>query len=142
MKKLFLFASLLSVLTVSAQTVTRKITLAKGQQLEQQSKTIVNMTQEMMGQSMEIKMESNATNLLDVKDNNTTGFDMTNTLKKVLMNMNVSGQETTFDSDKKEDMDGQMGAAFRDKINKPREFTVNKEGVIATVKEAPKTEDG
>ena len=142
MKKFFLFASLVSVMSVSAQTVSKKITLAKGQQLEQQNKTIVNMTQEMMGQSMEIKMESNSTNLLDVKDNNPTGFDMTNTLKKVLLNMNVSGQETNFDSDKKEDMDGQMGTAFRDRINKPREFTVNKDGIIASVKEGPKAEEG
>jgi hypothetical protein len=141
MKKLFLFASLVTVMSVSAQTVSKKVTLTKGQQLEQQSNIIVNMTQEMMGQVMEIKMESNSTNLLDVKDNNATGFDMTNTLKKVLMNMSVSGQETKFDSDKKEDMDSQMGAAFRNKINKPRAFTVNKDGIVATVKE-DSTDDG
>src|SRR6476661_6880913 len=114
MKQFFLFASLVSVMTVSAQTVSKKITLAKGQQLEQQSKTIVNMTQEMMGQSMEINMESNSINLLDVTNDNAAGYDMTNTLKRVLLNMKMSGQETKFDSDKKEDMDGEMGAAFRD----------------------------
>ena len=141
MKKVFLFLSLVSVLSVSAQKVSKKITLQKGQQIEQQTKTTVNMTQEMMGQSMEINMESNATNFLDVTDNSAAGFDMTNTLKKVLLNMNVSGQETKFDSDKKEDMDGQMGAAFRNKINKPRAFTVNKDGIISSVKDTAKSEE-
>ena len=141
MKKVFFFLSLVSVLSVSAQKVSKKITLEKGQQIEQQTKTSVSMTQEMMGQSMEIKMESNATNFLDVKDNSSAGFDMTNTLKKILLNMNVSGQETKFDSDKKEDMDGQMGAAFRNKINKPRGFTVNKDGIISSVKDTAKSEE-
>jgi hypothetical protein len=142
MKKVFLFASMVTVMSVSAQTVSKKINLTKGQQLEQQSNIIVNMTQEMMGQVMEIKMETNSTNLLDVKDNTATGFDMTNTLKKVLLNMMVSGQETKFDSDKKEDMDGQMGTAFRNKINKPRAFTVSKDGIVASVKEDSLSEDG
>ncbi|HSB92733.1 MAG TPA: DUF6263 family protein [Flavitalea sp.] len=141
MKKVFLFLSLVSVLSVSAQKVSKKISLDKGQQIEQQTKTAVNMTQEMMGQSMEIKMESNATNLLDVTNNSASGFDITNTLKRVLMNMNVSGQETKFDSDKKEDMDGQLGAAFRNKINKPKGFTVNKDGVVASIKDTAKSEE-
>jgi len=142
MKQIFVLASLLTVMTASAQTVSKKVSLAKGQQLEQLSKTTVNMTQELMGQSMEIKMESNSTNLLEVKDDNSTGYGLSNTLKKVLMNMNVSGQETTFDSEKKEDMDGQIGTAFRNKINKPREFVVSKDGIITSVKEAPKGDDG
>ena len=141
MKKVFLFLSLVSVLSVSAQKVSKKITLEKGQQIEQQTKTTVSMTQEMMGQSMEIKMESDATNFLDVTSNSAAGFDMTNTLKRILLNMNVSGQETKFDSEKKEDMDGQLGATFRNKINKPRGFTVNKDGVIASVKDTAKSEE-
>ena len=48
--------------------------------------------------------------------------------------MNAMGQDMKFDSDKKEDMDGQMGQAFKGKIGVPREFTVNKEGIITAVK--------
>lgn len=142
MKQIFVFASLLVVMTASAQTISKKVSLAKGQQLEQLSKTTVNMTQELMGQSMEIQMESNSTNLLEVKDDNSAGYSLSNTLKKVLMNMNVSGQETKFDSEKKEDMDGQLGSAFKNKINKPREFVVGKDGIITSVKEVPKAEEG
>jgi hypothetical protein len=142
MKKFLLVALLFNVMLVSAQTVTRKVGLIKGQQLEQQSRIKVLMTQEAMGQSMEIKMDGDITNVVEVKDAAASSFEVANTLKKVLMNMNAMGQDMTFDSDKKEDMDGQMGQAFKGKIGVPREFTVDKQGVITTIKnKAEKTED-
>lgn len=141
MKKVLLIASLFSVITVSAQTVSRKVALTKGQQLEQQSQVNMLITQEMMGQVMEIKMESNVTNLVEVKDNAAAGFAVANTLKKVLMNMNAMGQEMKFDSDKKEDLDGQMGEAYRERLNKPIEYTIDKDGVVTEVKNKPEMKD-
>lgn len=134
MKKFLVVALILNVSVLSAQTVTRKIALNKGQQLEQQSHVKVTMTQEAMGQSMEIKMEGDITNLVEIKNAASNSFDVASTLKKVLMNMSAMGQDVKFDSDKKEDLDGQLGQAFKSKINVPREFTVNKEGVVTTVK--------
>jgi Family of unknown function (DUF6263) len=135
MKKILSAALLVSVMVVAtAQTVSRKVGLTKGQQLEQQSHVKMNMTQEMAGQSMEIKMESDITNVLEVKDAAANSFEVANTLKKILMNMSAMGQDMKFDSDKKEDMDGQMGQAFKGKIGVPREFTVNKDGIITALK--------
>ena len=134
MKKFLLVALVFSTIMASAQTVTRKIGLTKGQQLEQQSHVKMNMTQEMMGQSMEIKMESDITNLVEVKNAASNTYEVANTIKKVLMNMNAMGQDMKFDSDKKEDMDGQLGQAFKGKIGVPREFTVNNEGIITSLK--------
>lgn len=140
MKKFLVVALLLNVMVLSAQTVTRKVGLSKGLQLEQQSHVTVNMTQEAMGQSIEIKMQGDITNLVEVKDAAANSFEVANTLKKILMNMNAMGQDVKFDSDKKEDMDGQMGQAFKSaKIGVPREFTVNKEGVVTTIKNKPDT---
>ena len=142
MKKLFLAALLCNTILLSAQTVSRKVGLAKGQQLEQQSHVKMNMTQEAMGQSIEIKMESDITNVVEVKDAASNNFEVASTVKKILMSMNAMGQDMKFDSDKKEDMDGQLGQAFKGKIGVPREFTVNGEGVITTIKNKPeKTED-
>lgn len=134
MKKIVLAVLMFSVITVGAQTVTRKVGLAKGQQLEQQSHLQVNMTQEAMGQTVEFKMEGDVTNLVEVKGAASNGFDVSNTIKKVLMNMNTMGQDMKFDSDKKEDLDGQLGQALKGKINVPREFTVTKEGIVTNVK--------
>lgn len=119
---------------VSAQTVTRKTVLGKGQQLNQTTQVNTNMTQEMMGQAMEIKITSNFDNLMEVKDATPSGYAVANTLKHVTMNFNGMGQEQSFDSDKQEDMDGQMGSAFKGKINHPSEFTVGKDGTITSVK--------
>ncbi|MBC7829349.1 MAG: hypothetical protein H7122_16500 [Chitinophagaceae bacterium] len=134
MRKILLVALMFSAIGATAQTVTRKVVLAKGQQLEQQSHVKMNMTQEMMGQSMEIKVESDITNVVEVKDAASNSFEVANTIKKILMNMSAMGQDMKFDSDKKEDMDGQMGQAFKGKIGVPREFTVNKEGIITALK--------
>ena len=100
MKKFLVVALILNVSVLSAQTVTRKIALNKGQQLEQQSHVKVTMTQEAMGQSMEIKMEGDITNLVEIKNAASNSFDVASTLKKVLMNMSAMGQDVKFDSDK------------------------------------------
>jgi hypothetical protein len=141
MKKFLLMALVFSTIMASAQTVTKKVGLTKGQQLEQQSHVKMNMTQEMMGQSMEIKMESDITNLVEIKNAASNNYEVANTIKKVLMNMNAMGQDMKFDSDKKEDMDGQMGQAFKGKIGVPREFTVNNEGIITSLKTKSETKD-
>ena len=134
MKKFLLVALLFNAIIVGAQTVTRKVGLAKGQKLEQLSHVQMNMTQEAMGQSIEIKMEGDFTNLVEVKDAAANNFEVANTLKKILMNMNAMGQDIKFDSDKTEDMDGEFGKVFKGKVGVPREFTVNKDGVITAVK--------
>ena len=134
MKKFLLVALSFNAIMVSAQSVTRKVGLTKGQQLEQQSHVQMNMTQEAMGQSIEIKVEGDITNLVEVKDAAVSNFEVASTLKKVLLNMKAMGQDMKFDSDKPEDMDGQFGQAFKGKIGVAREFTVNKEGVITAVK--------
>lgn len=141
MKRILLVALVFSAITATAQTVTRKVALAKGQQLEQQNHVKVNMTQEMMGQSMEIKVESDITNLVEVKNASSNSYEIANTVKKVLMNMNAMGQDMKFDSDKKEDMDGQMGQAFKGKIGVPREFTVNNEGIVTSLKNKTEKKD-
>lgn len=134
MKKFLFVVFCFNTIMLSAQTVTRKVGLAKGQQLEEQSHVQVNMTQEAMGQSIEIKVEGDITNLVEIRNAVATNFEVANTVKKILMSMNGMGQDVKFDSDKKEDMDGQLGQAFKGKIGVPREFTVNKEGVITAVK--------
>ena len=141
MKRILVLVLLINAAVAGAQTVNRKVGLAKGQQLEQKSHVKVNMTQEAMGQSIEIKMEGDITNLVEVKETVSNGFDVSNTVKKVLMNMNAMGQDMKFDSDKTEDMEGNIGQAFKSRINKPREFTVSKEGVITTVKSKEENKD-
>ena len=141
MKRIFVVVSLFSVRTVSAQSVSKKTSLVKGQQIEQTSKVTANITQEMMGQSMEIKMETNSNGLLEVKDVSADGYTVANTVKRVVMNMSAMGNEQNFDSDKKEDLDGPIGQTVKDKIGVAREYKLNKDGVITALPEAAKKDD-
>jgi hypothetical protein len=141
MKRIFVVVSLFSVMTVSAQSVSKKTSLVKGQQIEQTSKVSANITQEMMGQSMEIKMETNSNGLLEVKDVSADGYTVANTVKRVVMNMSAMGNEQNFDSDKKEDLDGPIGQTVKDKIGVAREYKLNKDGVITALPEAAKKDD-
>lgn len=140
MKRVLLVASLFSVMSVSAQSVSLKATLTKGQQIEQVSKINALITQEMMGQTMEINMESNTTALVEVKDNVPDGYKVANTLKKMTMTMNVMGNEQKFDSDKPEDLNGPIGNGVKDKLNVTKEYTINKEGIVTSTPEGKAAE--
>ncbi|HUR10605.1 MAG TPA: DUF6263 family protein [Flavitalea sp.] len=140
MKKIFLFAFVLFSVAINAQSVTKKIALTKGQQYEQVSQMNMHMTQEMMGQAIDIKMEATTNSLVEVKDVSANSYQLASTVKRIVMNMSGM-QDMKFDSDKKEDLDGQMGESVKDKINKTKEFTVNHEGVITEIKNKEKEED-
>jgi hypothetical protein len=66
-----------------------------------------------------------------VKDDN---YNMTNKIAAIKFHMNSIGQDISFDSDKKEDMDGQMGSSFKEIINQPKEVTMDKSGNIVLSK--------
>src|SRR5687768_9791893 len=117
MKNVSLVVLLFASLAATAQNVPKKVSLAKGQQYEQVSLVNMNISQEMMGQVMEMKMESTTNNVVEVKEASKNSYIVSNTMKRMQMNM-TGVQEVTFDSDKKEDLDSQMGEAVRDKIGK------------------------
>lgn len=130
-----LIVSVFSATIITGQTVTPKVSFVKGQLLEQNSQIKVNMVQEMMGQTMDFNIETNTKSHIEIKDASSNSFSIANTLKRVSMNVNGAGQEQQFDSDKKEDLDGQMGAPFKNKIGKTKEYTVNTQGVITAAKD-------
>ncbi len=124
---LLLYILLLCKGFVNAQ----KIAVTKGQKLETVSTS--KMTMEVMGQN--IDNETIATNQVEVKSVNEKGFVFANSLKRMLIKGTAMGQEINFDSDKKEDMDGQMGQALKDKIGVEKEISVDKQGKVADIKD-------
>lgn len=107
----------------------QKIAVTKGQKLE--TVTTTKMKMEVMGQNMD--NESSATTNVEVKDVNADGFLFTNVIKRMTTKLSGMGQDISFDSDKKEDMDGQIGQVLKEQINVPQEIQVDKKGkVIST----------
>lgn len=113
----------------------QKIAVKKGQQLETIATT--KMSMEVMGQNMDNL--STLTSSVAVKDITDSSYIFSNTVKRMTIKINGMGQDISFDSDKKEDMDGQMGQALKDQIGAIQEIQVSKQGkVISTRQTADK----
>ena len=128
MKKLVLV--FLSVISYSAfaQTPTGKIVVKKGQHFTVESKSDGVSKLDMMGQSMEMKIGSVAKLTAEIKDSKDSKYTITQTLTGIKSTFSGMGQEKTFDSDKKEDMDGEAGALYKDKLNAPKDIVITNEG--------------
>lgn len=100
-----------------AQSPSGKLNLSKGQKLQVENNIQSLITQEMMGQKMEISIEANTTHQVEVKDKKASSYAVASTLKKLTTNGSAMGQTLNFDSDKKEDLDGEMGKAVKDQLN-------------------------
>ncbi len=140
MKKIFI--SLLSLISFAAfsQSPSGKIVLKKGQHFLVESKSDGIITQEMMGQSMEMTLENSTVISTEVKDIKNNNYTITQTLTAVKTKFSGMGQDKSFDSDKKEDMDGEAGAIYKDKVNVPKDITITNEGVNISTADTSKTE--
>lgn len=90
------------------------------------NKTVTNI----QGQDMESSINSTTTYQLEVKDDQTNKYTLSNTLTHMKMSVSQMGQEMAFDSDKEEDLSGPLGAAFADYINKPQKVQIDYNGNI------------
>ena len=116
----------------------QKIAVAKGQKVEMVTTTKMKM--EVMGQNMD--NESSAITNVEVKDVNADGFLFTNIIKRITTKLSGMGQDVSFDSDKKEDMDGQIGQALKDQINMPQDIQVDKKGKVMSTTAGEKKAGG
>lgn len=129
MKKLVVV--LLSVIsfTVFAQTPTGKIVVKKGQHFMVESSSDGVSKMDMMGQSMEMKIGSATKLTAEIKESKDNNYTITQTLTNVKSSFSGMGQEKTFDSDKKEDLDSsEAGALYKGKLNVPKDFVITTEG--------------
>lgn len=131
---LLLAAGALTTGIVQAQ----KIAVNKGLKLETQTST--KTTMEVMGQN--IDNVSTITNSVEVKDVTAEGYLFSNTLKRMTIKGTVMGQDMSFDSDKKEDMDGQIGQGVKGQIGAEQEILVDKQGKVTSIKQGEDKQAG
>jgi hypothetical protein len=130
MKKIFLPVLLLAAMSGVAQKVSNKLTFQKGQKLE--ITTNMNMTTEMvMG---ETTGNTITTEVYDVKDVTPSSATLERSIKKMKLNFSLMGQEKSFDSDKPEDLKGDLGEPLKKIMDAKSEFTVDGSGKITAVK--------
>ena len=135
MKKIIFFLSaflLLSIAVFCQHPGT--LVLAKGQKYLVENKFSAVTSQEITGQSMESKADIFTSNNFEVSDIKDGNYNLTNTITKITAVLSAMGQDMSFDSDKKEDMNGEMGNGMKDIINQPKNVVVDKKGNIVVMK--------
>lgn len=130
MKKGIVSALLLCSLAVQAQKVNNKLQFQKGQKLE--VLTTVKSASQMMGQSVDINITSNR--VLDVEDVAGGNAVIENKIKRLQVAFDGMGQQKSFDSEKEEDRNGEMGKNFEKGLKNKYTMTVDPYGKITAVK--------
>ncbi len=137
MKYTLLLTFLLFSVFVGAQNFKPAVKLSPGKKYAVVNSGVGNMTQEAMGQSMDIPLNATTTSLLEVKNAIPNGYEMSNTNERFQMSISMMGQDMNYDSDKKEDRDGQMGKEFNNLIGKVGLFTINNWGLMINSTASP-----
>lgn len=138
MSQKLLFSATLALglfMSAEAQTAKGKIVLTQGLQLEEVTTMKAVSSMEMMGNKMETIMESTSTNNIAVKENTPANYLISNTYKRLQLNMSVMGQERKIDTDNKEDMAGEGGEMGK-LINKSQDIVIDKNGKILELKKS------
>ena len=136
----FLAATLLSVTVSEAQNNGTKLILVKGQklQIENTVKSLTNM--DLMGQSMEMTSDATMIHQVEVKDTKETNYKVASTITKITSSGNAMGQAYTFDSDKKEDLESEIGKVMKGQLNVTHEADFNTLGLVVSEKKAATAE--
>jgi Family of unknown function (DUF6263) len=117
-------------ITASAQTASGKLLLDKGQKIQIDNNIKSVISQEMMGQAVEITIDANMVHQVEVKDKKKNSYLVSSTLTKLTTNGSAMGQEMKFDSDKKEDLESETGKALKDQLNVSKELELNESAEV------------
>ena len=131
MKKFFISSLALTLtLGLAAQSYTPAVKLEAGKQYTITTITKSNMTQEAMGQTMEIPIDATNKATLTIKELSNKGYESTYITDRVQFAANMMGQDMNYDSDKKDDKDSPMGKTMNKLVGKETSFVVNGAGNI------------
>jgi hypothetical protein len=132
MKKTAIFIGvLLSTSIISnAQNL---IKVQNGQKTQLVTTTISTIKQNAMGQEIELK--SDVSMNIDVEIKATTpDFNLTHTIKRIQVKSEGMGQSMSFDSDKKDDRENQIGQLLSGVLDKSLEFHISNNGITGEIK--------
>lgn len=107
---------------VYSQTLVPKILLTNGQKITVES--VVSM-ETSMSPGMDIINNNTSENTLEVKNITDKQITISNSLTKLKVEMNMMGQTTSYDSEKKDDQNTDIGKALGEKLNKPADVILD-----------------
>ncbi len=120
---LFICILILAQSNSTAQiSLTGKIKLTTGQKIVIESSITLEAS---LSMGMELSSNSTTENSLEVKTTTNKNYTISNTLTKVKVNMDMMGQATNYDSEKKEDNNNDIAKTFEEKLNKPVDIIID-----------------
>jgi hypothetical protein len=135
MKQTLLIVAAAFSLTASAQKINNKLTFQKGQKLEMVSQVNSVVSMDMMGQSMDTKIDAIITRHFDVENVSNGNAVIEHKMKRMQMNLDIPMQgKQTFDSEKQEDMKSETGKVAEKALKNKYTMTVDPLGKITAVK--------
>jgi len=141
MKKLSLVLSCIFAASILfAQTATTSSSLSKRIVLSAGQKIIMSnsISMETSMSGMDINNTSSAEYSVEVKSVAENNYAIISTLTKMKVNMDMMGQTTSYDSEKKEDQNSDIGKSFADRLNKSTELLLDNSTGKATSTTAKK----
>lgn len=117
----------------------QQLKLEKGQKFQLTTSTKTAISQQMMGQSMEMSSNTSLSDEILVDDASAQSIVLKKTTKQLTTSFSGMGQNVDFDSNKPEDMNGPIGTQMKDLLNQPMTFVLNSSGIIADAPKLPGT---
>jgi hypothetical protein len=119
------------ILLLSINAGAQKINLAKGKQIVITSTADQEMEMSSMG--MQMKNNSSSTAVVEVKSVDNASYTTTYKLTKMKISMEAMGQQNSYDSEKPEDKDSEIGKGMGGKIGQETKVMVDKNSGKSTV---------
>ena len=119
MKRILLFSISFSVVSVYAQ----ELKLATGKKITSITTTSVNMD---MGLGGQMKIDGNTTTLIEITGSDNKNYNAKSTTVKMKLMQDGMGQTVSFDSDKKEDRETEIGKEMSKMLDVPAIVTIEK----------------
>jgi hypothetical protein len=129
LKQICVVSAIMVSMTVNAQS----ISLTKGQKLQTKVNTSMTMKMDAFGTTTETVAKSINTSIVQVKDITADKYVLSGTLTRMELHSSAMGQTMDFDSDKKEDREGEVGQVLAGRLNKPQTIELDKQGKIRNV---------
>jgi hypothetical protein len=133
MKKYLLLATIALSTAAISQKVDNKLNFTKGK-LDVVTEISRTTNMELMGQAMETTMKSTTHEVLDIEDVTPAGARIEHKLKRLVFNADAMGQSQSFDSEKEDDMKGEMGKVMEKSLKNKYSMMVDRAGNIISVK--------
>lgn len=106
----------------STPASTGKIILTTGQKIIVESNVTIEAN---LSMGMELSSNSVSENYLEVKNSTNKNYTISNTLTKLKVDMNMMGQSTNYDSEKKGENNSDIAKAFDEKLNIPVDIIID-----------------